>query len=192
MRPDSRPVVPGIPSKPLPAITPGVVLCVIALHLLVLRQHPAAQTVLDETPTRSLMALQRLVDELKLGLAIPHPVAVSVVGSNRLAMSVAAPAVQDGPFQLSVDAGFLENLSDDELSAAFAHELGHVWVSTHHPYLQTERLANEIAMRVVSRASLERLYAKVWAHGGAKGDLLAFLGPPAEATVATASVSLGH
>lgn len=192
MRADSRPARPGIPSRPLPPIAPGVVLCVIALHLLVLRQHPAAQTVWSETPARSLGTLQRLVDELKTGLAIPHAVAVSVVGSNRLVMSVAPPAAQDAPFQLSVDAGFLDDLTDDELSAAFAHELGHVWVFTHHPYLQTERLANEIAMRVVSRESLERVYSKMWAHGGRKGDLLAFLGPPAEPTLTTVSAGLSH
>jgi hypothetical protein len=46
----------------------------------------------------------------------------------------------------------------------------------HHPYLQTERLANEIAMRVVSRESLLRVYRKVWERGGAKGDLARFLG----------------
>ena len=62
-------------------------------------------------------------------------------------------------------------------SDILAHELGHVWVSTHHPYLQTERLANSIAMRVVSRDSLERVYEKMWARDGRKGDLLAFLGP---------------
>jgi hypothetical protein len=58
-----------------------------------------------------------------------------------------------------------------------AHELGHVWVFTHHPYLQTERLANQIAMRVVSRGSLAGVYRKLWERGGVKGDLQAFLGP---------------
>jgi predicted Zn-dependent protease len=76
-----------------------------------------------------------------------------------------------------MERAFLAALSDEELSAVVAHELGHVWVSTHHPYLQTERLANTIAMRVVSRDSLERVYEKMWARDGRKGDLLAFLGP---------------
>jgi hypothetical protein len=58
-----------------------------------------------------------------------------------------------------------------------AHELGHVWIFTHHPYLQTERLADTVAMRVVSRKSLDRVYAKVWERGGAKGSLAQFLGP---------------
>jgi hypothetical protein len=50
-------------------------------------------------------------------------------------------------------------------------------VFTHHPYLQTERLANQIAMRVVSRGSLAGVYRKLWERGGVKGDLQAFLGP---------------
>jgi hypothetical protein len=58
-----------------------------------------------------------------------------------------------------------------------AHELGHVWVFTHHPYLQTEKLANQIAMRVVTRDSLVSVYQKLWEHGGTKGDLNTFLGP---------------
>jgi predicted Zn-dependent protease len=71
-------------------------------------------------------------------------------------------------------------LTPDELEAAIAHELGHVWVFTHHPYLQTEELANQIAMRAVSRESLERVYGKVWERGGMKGDLVRFLGPAPE------------
>ena len=62
-------------------------------------------------------------------------------------------------------------MSDDELAAVIAHELGHVWIFTHHPYLQTEELANQIALRVVTRISLDSVYQKVWAHTGAKGTL---------------------
>jgi hypothetical protein len=40
------------------------------------------------------------------------------------------------------------------------------------------RLANTTAMRVVSRDSLGRVYEKMWARDGRKGDLLRFLGPP--------------
>jgi predicted Zn-dependent protease len=76
-----------------------------------------------------------------------------------------------------VDAAFLETLTDAELEAAVAHELGHVWVFTHHPYLQTEALANQIAMRVVSRQNLQRVYEKMWDQNGVKGNLLDFLGP---------------
>jgi hypothetical protein len=44
-----------------------------------------------------------------------------------------------------------------------------------HPNLQTELLANQVALRVVSRENLERIYAKVWKDKG-KGDLKEFLG----------------
>ncbi|MCI0721982.1 MAG: hypothetical protein L0338_23875, partial [Acidobacteria bacterium] len=62
-----------------------------------------------------------------------------------------------------------------ELSASIAHELGHVWIFTHHPYLQTELLANQIALRVVAREDLEKTYEKVWKDKG-KGDIKEFLG----------------
>jgi hypothetical protein len=124
--------------------------------------------------------LQLLVIDLKDRLSLPAPVVVSIVPSNKLMMSVEAPTDQDGPFLLSIDASFLDTLTPDELEAAIAHELGHVWVFTHHPYLQTEELANQIAMRAVSRESLERVYGKVWGRGAIKGDLVRFLGPAPE------------
>lgn len=132
--------------------------------------------------------LQLLVRHLKTRLSIPAVVSVSIVARNPLMMSIEAPKDQKGVFLLAIDANFLQTLTDDELEAAIAHELGHVWVFTHHPYLQTEELANQIAMRAVSRESLERVYAKVWERGGTKGDLARFLGTkpkPAAAGLAT-------
>lgn len=80
---------------------------------------------------------------------------------------------------ISVDRAFVDLLTGDELEASLAHELGHVWIYTHHPYLQTERLANDIAMRVVSRATLVPMYEKVWQRTGIKGNLAEFIGQPA-------------
>ncbi|HEU4694146.1 MAG TPA: hypothetical protein VFS23_37525 [Vicinamibacterales bacterium] len=131
--------------------------------------------------------LQLVVADLKERLELPAPVVVSIVPSNKLMMSVEAPSDENGPFLLSIDASFLTTLSDDEIEAAIAHELGHVWVFTHHPYLQTEELANQIAMRAVTRESLERMYGKVWGRGGMKGDLARFLGPAPETLQATES-----
>ena len=121
--------------------------------------------------------LQTVVSDLKARLSIPDAVVVSIVPSEKLMMSVKAPTEAGTPFRLAIDARFLDALTDDELEAAIAHELGHIWVFTHHPYLQTEELANQIAMRAVSRESLERVYGKVWERSGAKGDLVRFLGP---------------
>ena len=131
--------------------------------------------------------LQVLVDALKARLSLPADVVVAMVPNNALMLSVEAPTDETKPFLLKVDANFLEELSADELEAAIAHELGHVWVFTHHPYLQTEELANQIAMRAISRDSLERLYAKVWQRGGMKGDLAQFLGARPAAAAGLAS-----
>jgi hypothetical protein len=117
--------------------------------------------------------IQLIVDDISAKLGIAEPVRVSMVPSNRLLMSV-EPA--EHFFELKVEDGWVENLGERELTAAVAHELGHVWIFTHHPYLQTERLANTVAMRAVTRESLERVYSKVWEREGAKGDLTHFLG----------------
>ena len=120
--------------------------------------------------------VQLVVDELNGRLTIPSEVTVWVVASNPLLVSVEPDKGRRGTFVMSFEETFLAQLDPTELRAVIAHELGHVWIFTHHPYLQTERLANEVAMRVVSRQSLEKVYSKVWERGGAKGDLVQFLG----------------
>ena len=72
-------------------------------------------------------------------------------------------------FRLNVEEAFVKGLSDAELMAAVAHELGHVWIFTHHPFLQTEQLANDIAMRLVSRDALVHLYERVWSRARDEG-----------------------
>jgi Zn-dependent protease with chaperone function len=152
----------------------GLYLAVAACAALLRSEPPPARVA--AAPRWTSPALQLVVDDMKARLAIPHAVTASIVPSNPRAVSVAPAPRTGGAFQIAIDGGFLALLTEDELSAAVAHELGHVWVSTHHPYLQTEGLANQIAMRVVSRGSLERLYAKAWAREGTKGDLQSFLG----------------
>lgn len=122
----------------------------------------------------SVEHLQRVVDELRGRLAIEQPVVVSVVADNPLLVSVTARP--GSPFELTVERRFLADMDGDEMRAVVAHELGHVWIFTHHPYLQTEALANQVALRAVSRESLERVYEKVWARGGSKGTLARFMG----------------
>ena len=80
-------------------------------------------------------------------------------------------------FLVRVEERMLELLGSDELEAALAHELGHVWVFTHHPYLQTEQLANDVAMRVVSREALARVYDKVWKAGARRATSRSSSGP---------------
>jgi hypothetical protein len=142
----------------------------------------------NERPDASAMAirLQGIVDALRTELAIPEVVTLEVVAENPLMASV-EPAKKGDGFVISIEGGFASRLSDDELKGVLAHEMGHVWIFTHHPYLQTEQLANRIAMRLVSRENLEQVYEKVWKNG-AKGDLGRFLGLAA-ATASAPSAS---
>jgi hypothetical protein len=105
--------------------------------------------------------IQQIVDDLKTRLAISQTVNVTVVRTNPKLFSVAPAEHEHGTFLLSVEEDFARALSDVELTAAVAHELGHVWIYTHFPYLQTEELANDIASRVVDRHTLDPLYDKV-------------------------------
>ena len=90
-----------------------------------------------------------------------------------------------GPFVISVDREFVQELNHAEVEAAIAHELGHVWIYTHHPYLQTEQLANRIAMRLVSREMLVEVYQTVWGVDALHGSFEKFLG--VESTVAASA-----
>lgn len=116
---------------------------------------------------------------MRTRLGVDRAVTVVLVDENPFLVSVEAPAQKDQPFVARIEARLLPLLSADELEAVLAHELGHVWIFTHHPYLQTELLANQVAMRAVGRDALARVYQKVW-KDGPKGDLVAFLGnvPP--------------
>ena len=122
--------------------------------------------------------IQGFVDRIKTQLLIPEDVLVSIVPADKLVVSVARMLGREGTFSLSFEAGFLDGLTQDELEAVIAHELGHVWIFTHHPYLQTEEGANRVAMRVARRETLESVYEKVWKLRGARSEI-AYL-PPAK------------
>ncbi len=165
-----------------------------AFLTLTLLASSVTPTTFAAEPTNTTAAiegrLQSLVGNLKDRLEIEPAIVVTLVPSNALMMSVEAPTEPTKPFLLSIDATFLNALTDEEVEASIAHELGHVWIFTHHPYLQTEELANQIAMRAVSRGSLERVYAKVWERGGTKGDLAQFLGAPPQPSTPAATAGL--
>lgn len=114
-----------------------------------------------------LERVRRVVADLKSQLEIPQTVDVTIVHTNPRLFSVAPVANTRGTFLLSVEEDFAQALDDAELKAAVAHELGHVWIYTHFPFLQTEELANDIAARVISRDSLAPLYDKVWKKAAA-------------------------
>jgi hypothetical protein len=121
--------------------------------------------------------LQVVTDDLRTRLGITERVDVTLVEHNPLVMSVETLSGRTGPFVITIDRTFVQDLSHAEIQAAIAHELGHVWIYTHHPYLQTERLANEIAMRVIDRSAFEPVYEKVWQRTGIRGNLIEFIGP---------------
>lgn len=140
----------------------------------------------DPAAVPTSAGVQKLVNAMRKELALTHDVAVELVTFNPLKASVepVKRVTKKGvtrSFRLSIDKAFLQKLTADELRAVIAHELGHVWIYTHHPYLQTEQLANTIAMRVVPKENIVRVYGKVWADAGAAGPLPRFSDEPAAA-----------
>ena len=119
--------------------------------------------------------LDAVVREFRARLGISEQVSVSIVEVNEYVVSVQRSSETEKGFTIKFERKFLPTLTEEELHAVVAHELGHIWIFTHHPYLQTEPLANEKALQLVSRESLEKVYAKVWRHTGQKGTLQDFL-----------------
>ena len=118
----------------------------------------------ETAPVR--LRVQESVELMKGKLGLSHEVIAQLVDQHPLMVAVAPLPGRHDSFRMSMEAGFVTELTDEELDAVIAHELGHVWIFTHHPYLQTEQLANQIAMRVVSRQTIEAVYIKVRARGG--------------------------
>ena len=126
-------------------------------------------------PKAQVEAVQMVVDSLRERLDISATVTVTMVEHDQRRLSVRR-VPGDTAFALSVERGFAEGLTAEQLEAALAHELGHVWIYTHHPYLQTEQLANRVAMRAVPRKQLVAVYSTMWGADAVHGSLEAFLG----------------
>jgi hypothetical protein len=141
-----------------------------------------ATPVANDSPSNvSLRAkrAQEFVDQLRTALSISSVVQMAVVAYHPLVFAVQPVDTQKEHFLLTMELGFLLMLKDDELRAAMAHELGHVWIYLHHPFLQTERMANVVGQRVVDRSDFEKLYVKLWTYEGASGvPLEDLLGSP--------------
>jgi hypothetical protein len=118
--------------------------------------------------------VQNVIDDLRARLSLTRGVVAAIVPQNPLRVSVLSPVERGGAYRIAFEGDFLDALSAEELRAVVAHELGHVWIFTHHPYLQTEQLANKIALRVIPRETLERVYTKVWPHGVPTGAPVRF------------------
>jgi hypothetical protein len=154
---------------------------VLALMLCVPRSTSAADTPAGpESPNvvavRDTERVQAVVDGLLSRLELPKNVEVAFVPKNPLVVSVESLEDGNGRFQLAMEKDFLDELTEAELEATIAHELGHVWIFSHHPFLQTEVGANKIALRLVPRDSLVQVYEKLWKRQGKKGDISRFVG----------------
>jgi len=121
--------------------------------------------------TDKVQTLQAVAEEFRARLEIPGQIEVRIVDQDKRLVSVRRSMERHGLFVLSFDQSFLTALSAEEQRAAIAHELGHVWIFTHHPFLQTEALANRKALQLVSEETLEKVYQKVVHFGGKKQEL---------------------
>lgn len=120
--------------------------------------------------------IQSILDQFRERLSISHPIEIILVDGNRKLVSVQPRDASREAFLLSIDQEFLFQLTDEELEAALAHEMGHVWIFTHHPFLHTELLANQLAMKLVDRRSLEKVYRKMFEFNGQEEQIEHFLG----------------
>jgi len=133
---------------------------------------------------------QEIIEDLRAELAIDQKVQMAIVAVDPFVFSAKPIDMQKDGFLVSMEIGFLLELEDDELRAALSHELGHVWIFTHFPFLQTERLANEIGERAVYRGSFENLYSKLWKYEGTRGVPFAeLLGPDSRSNNARELIS---
>jgi hypothetical protein len=130
---------------------------------------------------------QEIVNHLRAEYAITSEIDVALVKYHPLVFSVEPEDPRKRRFRLSMEAGFLLILDDDELVGALAHEMGHVWIYLNHPFLQTEMLANEIGQRFVPRKDFEKVYTKLWAYEHTSGVPIDELLGPSQAEDSTTS-----
>ena len=144
---------------------------------------------------QNLSATQEQLDaiskDFRAQLGITENVEIALVESNEYVVSVQRSPASHDTFLIKFQKSFLSTLSDEELRAVIAHEFGHIWIFTHHPFLQTEALANEKALQLIGRETLSKVYQKVWHLEGEQGtfkDFLASVEPePTQPAITTAS-----
>lgn len=124
---------------------------------------PVAQDPPNILSLREAVA-REIVNHLRGELSIRNEVDIVLVRYHPLVFFVEPEDARKLRFRLSMEAAFLLQLDDEELLAALAHEMGHVWIFTNFPFLHTEMLANTIGQRVAPRRSFERIYTKLWAY----------------------------
>ncbi len=138
-----------------------------------------------ESQTEIESRVRLAIQEFSRRLGITKRIGFSIVPENSHLVSVEHEKGGADGYRISCSEAFLRNLNEREMMAAIAHELGHVWIYTHFPFLQTESLANRQALRLVSRSDLESVYRKVWEWNGRKVSLAEVLKPVEEAVSLT-------
>jgi hypothetical protein len=121
--------------------------------------------------------IERIAQEFGHRLGLSPQFIISIAKDNPRLAAAQCETNAKKAFRISFDFEFLLTLDDRELDAAVAHELGHIWIFTHFPFLQTEVLANHQALRLVPRRDLARIYEKMWKWNGRQGNLEQVLGP---------------
>src|SRR2546427_9046126 len=127
----------------------------------------------------AFMRIRVIAANLEARLEMTQNVQIWIVPVDERMVSVERihkGASADDVFIIQLDQSFLEGLNDEELQAAIAHELGHVWIFCHHPHSQTEALATETAATAASRASLKKVYANFLLHLRTSGGFEKLLG----------------
>jgi hypothetical protein len=135
----------------------------------------AEESDLPPAPSVSQEYLETVAKEFQTQLDLPVAVLVSVIEKNKFLVSVHRSKELRDTFVILFEREFLSTLVEEEARAVIAHEMGHIWIFTHHPYLQTEALANQKAAELVPRESLRNVYEKVWRIEGQKGTFDEFL-----------------
>lgn len=138
------------------------------------------------------LQINLIIRQLGSRLGITQQIVLSLAPGNLRLASVECASRENNIYRISFAPEFLLTLEDREIRAAVAHELGHVWIFTHFPYLQTETLANKQALKLVSRSDLGRVYEKVWNWNGTKGSLEDVLGPVNELDTSGETLSEHH
>src|SRR5262245_44985189 len=88
------------------------------------------------TSPQATKKVQAIVSELRARLQMTQQIEASIVPTEKRMVSVRrVRGVASGTdvFEIHLDQVFFDSLSREELKAALAHELGHVWISSHHP-----------------------------------------------------------
>src|SRR5262245_12111829 len=82
-------------------------------------------------PEDTIKRMHVILDDLEARLQMPQHVEVRIIGREPRMVAVqriAQPSSAAGSFVIRLDEQFFDSLDEEELRAALAHELGHVWI----------------------------------------------------------------